>query len=191
MSMMHSPQAVIWGEKERSGLAWRIEEVAGTRLHSHGGGTNGQISLLLMVPERRFAVAVMTNADHGGRLTDGVSGWTLKQYLDIERPDTTPMESSEEDLTPYAGRYVRSFSEIELGMLGGRLVGQMTPKGGFPTEEAPVPPPPPPMSLTLCEQDRLLVSDGPHKDAVVDAVRRPDGRIGWLRASGRIHVREE
>jgi CubicO group peptidase (beta-lactamase class C family) len=191
MSVMHSPQLTIWGPKERLGLAWRIEEVEGTSLHSHGGGTKGQISLLLLVPRDSFAIAVVTNSSHGGKLTGDVSRWGLKQYLDIERPDPTPIESSEEDLAPYAGRYVRPLSEIELGMLAGKLIGQMTPKGGFPTEESPVPPPPPPMSLALCEVDRLLVLDGPYKDAKMDIVRLPDGKIGWLRASGRIHVREE
>ncbi len=191
ISQMHSPQVTIWGEKEKLGLAWRIEEVEGTCLHSHGGGTNGQVSLLLLAPEHNFAIAVVTNSEHGGRLTSDVSDWALKQYLDVERSDPVPIASSEEDLMPYVGRYARSFSEIELGMLAGRLIGQMTPKGGFPTEESPVPPPPPPTALALCEEDRLLVLDGPHKGSKMDIIRHRDGRIGWLRAGGRIHVREE
>jgi len=190
MSLMHSPQVTIRGEKETMGLAWFIEDVDGTRLDSHGGGTNGQISLLLLVPEHSFAVAIVTNANSGGTVTRDVSRWALKQYLGVDSPDPTPRESSEAQLTPYVGRYVRPFAEIELGILAGRLISQTVYKGGFPTEDTPPPPPPPPASLALCATDRLLVLDGPNKGARADIIRRPDGEIGWLRAGGRIHVRE-
>ena len=190
LSLMRSPQVAIWGEKEAMGLAWFVRDVDGTRTISHGGGTVGQVSLLTLVPDRDFAVAVLTNANRGGSVTNRVSRWALKECLGLESPDPTPIESSVEQLAPYVGRYVRPFQDIELGILGGRLVGQVTPKGGFPSHDSPVPPPPAPMSLALCEPDRLLVLDGPMKDSRAEAIRKADGSIGWLRASGRIHRRE-
>jgi hypothetical protein len=36
----------------------------------------------------------------------------------------------------------------------------------------------------------LLVLDGPYGDSIADILRMPDGSIGWLQASGRIHARE-
>jgi len=82
---------------------------------------------------------------------------------------------------------VRPFAELELGILAGRLVGQMTFKEAGLSGD--VPPPPPPMSLARCEKDRLLVLDGRSKGARVDVIRKPDGTIGWLRW-GRIYKRE-
>jgi hypothetical protein len=70
-------------------------------------------------------------------------------------------------------------------------VGQVTYKRGFPSEDVPPPPAPPPMSVTLCAKDRLLVLDGPAKDATGDVIRKAGGSIGWLRFSGRLHTREE
>ena len=65
--------------------------------------------------------------------------------------------------------------------------------GAFPSQRTPPPPPPPPMSLVLCETDRLLVMDGPFKDATADIVRQParrqPGTVGfctgttWVQAS--------
>lgn len=98
--------------------------------------------------------------------------------------------SIEDELHAYVGRYTRPFMEIELGMLGGKLVGQAVPRGGFPTKDTPPPPAPPPMTLDLCEPDRLLVLDGPFKDATGDVIRNPDGSIAWLRFGGRVHRRE-
>jgi hypothetical protein len=77
-----------------------------------------------------------------------------------------------------------------LGILGGRLVGQLIFRVHFPTEDSPSPPPPAPASLGVCEKDRLLVLDGEAKGDKMDILRKPDGSIGWLRAGGRIHVRQ-
>ena len=45
--------------------------------------------------------------------------------------------------------------------------------------------------MGLCEKDRLLVLDGVHKGLKAEIVRQPDGSIGWLRYSERIHVRKD
>jgi CubicO group peptidase (beta-lactamase class C family) len=189
LAEMQSPHVTLW-ENESWGLAWSIVDIDGTRLVSHGGGTNGQVTLLGLVPGRGFAFAVLTNADHGGALTQAVQRWVLKEYLDVEVPRAQPIQASEADLAQYAGRYDGFFSDLELGMLGGKLVGQVTHKRSFPSEETPRLPAPPPMSVALCEVDRLLVLDGRFKDAKADAMRREDGTIGWLRVSGRLHLHQ-
>lgn len=189
MTQMQSPQVSIWGNM-KWGLTWGINEINGTCQISHGGGTAGQISLLILIPEHKFAIVILTNANRGGAVTRDVSRWALKKYLGLESPDPSPLEVSEEELAPYVGRYSRPFMSIELGLLGGKLVAQMTYERGFPAKDSPPPPAPPPASLVLCEKDLLLVVDGPLKDAKVEVVRQPDGTIGWLRVGGRIHVRQ-
>ncbi|MFN2151644.1 MAG: hypothetical protein ACK2T5_08615, partial [Anaerolineales bacterium] len=84
------------------------------------------------------------------------------------------------------GSYQRSFADIHLGMLGGRLIGQLIFKKGFPAEDSPPPPPPPPFTIGLCEEDRLIVLDGPLKSGRAEVIRKADGSIGWLRF-GRIY----
>jgi len=190
MALMHSPQVSIWGADESMGLTWFVTDVDGTRQLSHGGGTVGQISLLTLVPEHNFAVAVFTNANRGGFVTHDVTRWALKHYLGLESPEPTPLESSEGELKPYVGHYSRPYSDADLYMQDGQLLIQMTPKGGFPAKDSPPSPAPPPMVCALCEKDRLLVLDGPFKDSKAEIVRRPDGSIGWLRMSRRIHRRE-
>ena len=189
LAAMQSPHVTLW-EDETWGLSWSIVEVDGTRLVSHGGGTNGQVTLLGLVPERGFACAILTNADRGGMLTQAVQRWILKEYLDVEVPKAEPIDTTEADLAQYAGRYESFFTDLELATLSGKLVGQVTYKRSFPNEEAPPPPAPRPMSVALCEVDRLLVLDGRFQDAKGDVIRREDGSIGWLRVSGRLHLRQ-
>ena len=191
LTMMHSPQVTV-REGEAWGLSWGIvDEIEGARQLRHGGGTRGQISLLVLVPEHDLAVAVLTNADPGGSITDEVRRWVLKEILGLEAPRAEPIDAEEEELAQYAGRYRGYYTDLDLGVLGGKLVGQVTYKRGFPNEDVPPAPAPPPMSVALCDEDRLLVADGPAKDALGDAIRRSDGSIGWLRFSGRLHERED
>ena len=190
MSMMHAPQVKVWGD-DAYGFGWFVDRLAGVRRVSHGGGTLGQSTLLMLVPERGFAVAVLTNAYQGGAIAREAVGWTMKEYLGLELPPgPKPMEATPEQLAAYAGRYASPAREMELALLCGRLVGQMVHKIGFPTRESPPPPAPPPMALGLSEPDRLLELGRPGEGGQYDILRKPDGSIGWLRASGRLHPRQ-
>lgn len=187
LAQMQAPQVTVWG-KAHWGLPWSVDETTSVRQISHGGGTVGQTSLLTLVPERRFAVAVLTNADRGSVLTRDVTEWALRAYLDVETERPTPIESAPEELGAFVGRYSRPFADLDLGMLGSRLIGQIAVKQPFPTPDSPLPPPSPPFSLARCEADRLLVLDGPYADSTAEVVRTGDGSIGWIRISSRIHV---
>jgi CubicO group peptidase (beta-lactamase class C family) len=192
LALMQSPQVTLWGN-EKWGLPWSVVELAGgtgPRQISHSGGTKGQISLLVLVPERDFALAVLTNGEAGGKLTDKLRRWVLREYLDIEDPEPEAIEADPELLAQYAGKYHGYHADLELGLLAGKLVGQLVFKRGFPSEDVPPPPAPPPMTVGLCEPDRLLALDGGAKGERADAIRKADGSIGWLRRSGRLHVRE-
>jgi hypothetical protein len=59
---------------------------------------------------------------------------------------------------------------------------------GFPAQDSPPPPPPPPFTVGLCEDDRLIVLDGPGKSGKAEIIRLAGGSIGWMRF-GRIHKR--
>jgi CubicO group peptidase (beta-lactamase class C family) len=190
LAQMQSPQVTVWGQ-ESWGLSWRLSDVEGTLEVSHGGGTKGQISLLAFVPAHNLALVVLTNADSGGKLTEGLRRWVLRELVGLDDPEPEQIEASEKDLAKYTGRYQGFFSDWELGLLNGKLVGQAVNKRGFPTEAEPPPPDPPPVTLGLCEPDRLLALDGPHKGDRAEVIRRQDGSIGWLRISGRLHVKEK
>jgi len=115
----------------------------------------------------------------------------LQAHHQIEHFRALLKAGTEMDDEIFERAYGRVRSELELGILGGKLIAQMTYKGSFPTKDVPPPPAPPPTSLALCEKDRLLALDGPFKEMKIDVVRQPDGAIGWLRVGGRIHRRED
>jgi CubicO group peptidase (beta-lactamase class C family) len=173
------------------GVTWFINEVEGTRIVRHGGATNGQLSAFVMVPARRFAITILTNADRGDELNRIVVKLALREFLTLDERDPQPLDAGEEQLGQYAGRYESLLSICDLELREGGLMLQMTPKGGFPTKDSPAPPAPPPTRLALYGDDRVIALDEPFADARGEFLRNRDGSIAWLRIGGRVHARAE
>ncbi len=189
MAAMQTPQVEASGGNEW-GLTWGLRTFAGTRLVSHGGATNGQTAVFTMVPDRRFAITILTNADRGAMLYGDVVKWALSHYLGLAEPDPVPLEMSVEALTPYAGRYVgaEQTSDMELSLHDGGMRMRVTLK--IPPNKILQPPPAPPaMRLGFLGEDRVVVLDGPMKGGRGEFLRNPDGSIAWLRLS-RIRARQ-
>jgi CubicO group peptidase (beta-lactamase class C family) len=188
---MHARQAWIWGEKEAIGLTWHLKDEGGITLVGHGGATNGQIALLEFAPQRAFALAVLTNADTGRHLVRTLRTWCLREYLGIDAPDPTPIEVPLERMKECEGRYVLpKVGYTDIGVLGGRLIGQDVNLGGFPTEDTPPDPDQPPYTLAFTEPDRMMVADGKFQHTTCELLRDEHGALRWLRIGGRIHLRE-
>jgi CubicO group peptidase (beta-lactamase class C family) len=188
LAQCHAPQFPIWG-KESMALAWFVDDSSGTRILSHGGATNGQIALLALVPEHALILAVLTNDSKGRVLSRKLLEWVMEHFLRAPLPQPEPIPCETADLRPYVGRFERDAAELELGILGGRLVGQYAFRKGFPDENAPPPPPPPPMTFLPTGEDEFMIGDGPMAESRVHAIRREDGAIGWLRLGLRLHRR--
>jgi CubicO group peptidase (beta-lactamase class C family) len=187
LDLMHSPQFRINDENGSIGLAWFVGDVNGTKTLQHGGGTLGQISQLLLVPEHNFAFGMLTNADEGGDLIRKAEKWALKEFLGLEDSEPQAIDATPEQLAAYVGRFSRPIMDTELRMEDGKLMLQVTLKGGIP--QAEMPPPPPPATVAICGDDQMLVMDGPFKDARIEFIRDKDNEIEYLRLGLRINPR--
>jgi CubicO group peptidase (beta-lactamase class C family) len=188
LAQMQAP-VLAAGGLAMMGLSWFCLTVDGAKILQHGGGTNGQVTLLHLVPARKCAIVVLTNHNRGGELTEEVTKSALKGYLGIALPEAVPLDLPVERLSEYVGRYDSALSLVELSLHGGGLVCQVHPKGGFPTPESPAPASPPAMRVALYAEDRIVVLDPPWKDGRGEFLRHSDGRIAWFRSGGRIHKR--
>ncbi len=171
------------------GLGWMITPVDQTRWVGHGGGANGQVTLLRMVPSSNFSVAVFTNSDEGGSLTYKIADLATKEYLGLSLPEALPLVLPEPALRAYIGRYEAAADIFEITLGDAGLILQDTPKGGFPTPDSPPPQAPPPVRMALYAEDRFIALDEPMKDAYGEFLRATDGQIAWMRFGGRIHAR--
>ena len=60
---------------------------------------------------------------------------------------------------------------------------------GFPDKDTPLTRAPTPFTVGLCEEDRLIILDGPAKSGTVDILRKEHGSIEWIRF-GRIYKKQ-
>jgi CubicO group peptidase (beta-lactamase class C family) len=169
------------------GLSWSITSVDGTQMIAHGGGTNGQITLLRIVPSRKFAVVVLTNSDEGDLLTYQIADAATKEYLGLVMPEALPLDLPEEKLLSYTGKYEAAADDLEIYLREGELFLQLTPKGGFPTPDSPPTQAPPAVRIAFYDQDRMIALDEPMKDDRGEFLRSAGGQIAWLRLHGRVH----
>jgi hypothetical protein len=171
------------------GVSWLLREVDGMTVAAHGGGTNGQISAFHTIPERGFAIAVLTNASTGGELTGALLEWVLQRWLGIEPQRYEPMPASDIDPLEYAGTYQSQSSVVRLEITDGKLLAtpERTEVGkrwsaifaGQQAEKLL----PPPFKIELLDGERIRPQDGP--PGPVGSFVREDGDIVGLTFGGR------
>jgi lysine 2,3-aminomutase len=190
MALMQSALVQAQGGVQ-AGLPWWIDKVGSGRIVWHEGCTHGQLSTFLMVPERGFAIIVLTNADRGATLLREITEWALREYLELSNPAPVRLDMPEGHRGEYVGRYVSAEEEIDLRLHDRGLLANVLPKGGFPTLDSPPPPRPPPIFYEFYAKDRVVAVNGLNKGERGDFLRDTDGRIVWFRCGLRIHGREE
>ncbi len=107
---MQTPQAAcprLMGECAY-GYAWFIRQADGVKILSHAGGTIGQTSLLLAIPERNFALALLTNAGSGAPALTGLVNDVVRQWTKVATPPPPAFKANTlviKDFSHYEGTY--------------------------------------------------------------------------------------
>jgi CubicO group peptidase (beta-lactamase class C family) len=194
LEQMRTVQAHKQGTDDDIGLAWHIRTVGSIRTFGHGGTLGGHIVLLEIVPERNFAMAILTNANSGWRLIQDVEREALKSYLGaaytlnqaiahrglVETlPSVQPL-AEQPDPTPYIGIYQRPSNSYVVRADGRRLVVQDRSNSTNP-RASPV---------AFYGPDHVVVTDGPDRGQSIEFVRDDAGAVKWVRVVGRVAVRD-
>jgi CubicO group peptidase (beta-lactamase class C family) len=194
LELMRTPQARKQANDDDIGIGWHLRTMGTVRTASHGGTLGGHILLLEIVPERNFAIAILTNASAGWRLIQDVEREALRSYLGatyatnqaiahrglVETlPAVEPM-ARQPDLSPYVGTFARPNNTVVVRVEGGRLFVQERPNNGQPGAEMPV---------SFYGPDRVVVTDGNQRGQSIEFVRDAGGKVTWVRVVGRVAVR--
>ncbi len=194
LAQMRTAQARKQGTDDEIGLAWHIRQVGPIRTFGHGGTLGGHVLLLEIVPERSFAIAILTNANTGWRLIQDVEREALKSYLGatyapnqaiahrglVETVPSVQPLAVQPDPAPYLGTYARPNNSYVVRAEGGKLFVQDRPNSGGTATELPV---------AFYGSDRVVVTDGPDRGQSIEFVRDDNGRVNWIRVVGRVAVR--
>lgn len=194
LEQMRTPQIGKQSTDDEMGIGWHLRRVGPIRVAAHGGTLGGHILLLEMVPQRNFAIGILTNSSSGWRLIQDVERAALKAYQNatfttnqaishrglVETlPSVEPL-ATQPDPAPYIGRYVRPMNAVVVGAEGLHLSVQTVPTSGTPQ---------PAMPVSFYGPDRAVVTDGSDRGQSIEFIRAPDGQVTWIRVVGRIAVR--
>jgi CubicO group peptidase (beta-lactamase class C family) len=194
LEQMRTPQLRKQSNDDDIGLAWHLRTVGSIRTAAHGGTLAGHILLLELVPERNFAIAILTNSQNGWRLIQDVERAALKSYtgatfamnqaiahrgLVETLPAVEPL-AKQPDPQPYVGRYVRPMNAVVVRTDTSRLLVQVVPNTGTPQAEMPI---------AFYGPDRAVILDGTDRGQSIEFVRDANGRVNWIRVTGRIAAR--
>ena len=184
LQMMQTGQAAKQATDDSIGLAWHMRRVGGIRTFSHGGTLGGHILLLEIVPERNFAIAILTNASAGWRVIQDVEREALRSYLGaaysvnqaiahrglVETlPSVQPL-GRQPDFAPYLGTYTRPNASYVVRSDSGKM---------FVDNRL----------VTFFGPDHVVLLDGPEAGQAIEFIRDAGGRINWIRMTGRVAVR--
>ena len=194
LELMRTPQLRKQSTDDDMGLGWHLRSLGALRIAGHGGTLAGHILLLDVVPERDFAIGILTNSNTGWRLIQDVERAALKSYLNLTftrnqgiahrglletLPAVEPLEK-QPDLSSFIGTYERPMNSVIVRSDGTHLIVQVQPKEGKPQPEMPI---------AFYGPDRAVVTDGADRGQSIEFVRDADDRVQWIRVVGRVAVR--
>ena len=195
LDLMQTPQLEKQSTDDAIGIGWHIRRVGSTRIAGQGGTAGGHILVLSIVPERNFAISILTNAQNGWRLIQEVEREALRAYHGIvygrnqaiahrglveTLPNVEPL-ASQPDPQAYVGRYRRPTNTVDVRVENGRLVVQDVPDSGGAR---------PVMPIAFFGPDRAVITDGNDRGQSIEFVRDAGGAVKWVRVVGRVAVRE-
>lgn len=196
LRQMQTAQLRKQGNDDDIGLAWHLRTVGPIRTAAHGGTLGGHILLLELVPDRHFAIGILTNASNGWRLIQDVEREALKTYhgatlstnqgishrgLVETLPSVEPL-AAQPDPAPYVGRYVRPTNAVLVRAENGKVIAQNQSANGNAQAEMP---------LAFYGPDRAVITTGRDQGQSVEFIRDAAGKVMWIRVTGRIAVRED
>lgn len=183
------PGGTLFVELDGVGVTWMLRPTAeGPKVVQHGGDWAGQHSGFLMVPERGFALTVLTNSEGGPGLLAELfaDDWALRRFAGVRNLPAHPRTLPAAELAAYAGVYSAeqiltdgSTAALELDLVpdAGQLSVQLGGQEG--------------LRLAFYRKDYVLALEpsGADTHSRANFVRGPDGTVVWLRFGGRLFRR--
>jgi CubicO group peptidase (beta-lactamase class C family) len=166
------------------GLGWWVQDASGTKTIGHGGSTNGHRALLTIVPEKRFACAMLTNGSNGSAVYRQVERHLLAQ---AGTPRSDPGEGTlpASRMAEYAGRYHSPGGDVTLSVEGPHLVVDTFARNAITGAEYQAPR----RRAAAIGESEFVIKDTELEGSRFDFLLNADHSVRFLRMGGRLYDR--
>ncbi|HEY4452714.1 MAG TPA: serine hydrolase domain-containing protein [Pseudonocardiaceae bacterium] len=158
------------------GISWLLARRGDVTLVQHGGTTIGQHSAFVLVPERGFGIAVLTNCGpNGEQLNTELVDWALEHYLGVVESEPDLRDVDKATLDEYVGDYDAIGLSVQVSPRLPHLLVKLAIKPELLAETG---------ELTQFEESIVLglVTDGPDRYVVTEGAMK--GMRGYFTRDG-------
>ena len=185
---MWQPHIKAANGKAYYALGWETEELNGVRQIRHGGATNGFNAYFVVIPQRNYAIAILTNSGRGSAMYREVIEAELAERFGLREPKPQPITLAPEALAALAGVYRQPDTVHTLTATSDGLRLEVTAMDLLNHKEEVHPPNDlRPISPT----EFVVVTPGEDLDSRIDFLLGDDGSPRFVRVGGRLAARQE
>ncbi|HZX02433.1 hypothetical protein, partial [Kribbella sp.] len=180
------PGGTLFVELNGVGVSWMLRPTAqGPTVVQHGGDWSGQHSGFLFVPQRDFAITLLTNSESGPLLVAELfaDDWALQEFAGLDNLPAVPRELPPRRLEEYVGTYVAQQIGFdgkpeEIGLDVTADHGELAASAGGQAVGR----------FSFYRKDFVLASnpDGTPTHTRANFVRGGSGQVEWLLYGGRL-----
>jgi CubicO group peptidase (beta-lactamase class C family) len=195
LHQMQQPTAALRGSNmgHAVGICWFLRDVDGVPTIGHGGSTNGQFAELLLVPERSFAVAALSNAGPDGiPCNQQILRWALHSYLGLVDQDPEPLPYEEAPALEVVGSYENDVSTLTITRTDGPALSlevRIKPESRAAYKEMPPDHDPFYLGLLPGNTDEYILTSGAFKGQRGFFTRDQTGAVVGVDLAGRLYNR--
>lgn len=165
------------------GLGWMRFSVDGSQVIGHGGTTNGFQAVLRIVPERDYAIAILTNSDRGHAAETPIINWAFEHHLGLSAPQQQEKLLEPEKLQRFVGKYTQPLADIIVSENDGSLFLNVLQRSALADTQEPKKLPP--VEIRPVDDLVFVLTEGPQAGTTLDFVETAGGDIRFIRIGGR------
>lgn len=184
---MQQQQVVAANFADAYGIGWAIRTPGCARIVEHGGSTNGFQAQLLLVPEQRFAIAILTNSSRGMAAIREIEEWALDRYCGITFQQPPIVRVAPEQLERVAGLYRRPGVEQVVRVEHDGIAIESTMQHPLTGEQTKLPP----IVAKPIGPNEFIVTEGDYRGLRLDFIDGEAGPPVFMRFGGRLAERVE
>jgi CubicO group peptidase (beta-lactamase class C family) len=185
---MWEPRIAAANFAEAYGVGWETWTLDGERLVGHGGSTNGFNARLTLIPERHYAIAILTNSGRGLSMYREVIAERIAERFNLRAPEPPLVKMTQADLRRFAGVYHQPDGQVRLRATRHGLRREMafrdvlTEKASvYPAEEL----------RPIGAREFVVVTPGENEGSRIDFLLDEHGEPRFLRMGGRLNERSQ
>lgn len=164
------------------GIAWSIHPIGEQEAVEHGGATNGFMARLVLIPEKDFAIAILTNGEKGSMVHGAVVKKVIEERFGAKDPVRVTAELTPEQMARFTGTFTHDLADTVVSVDDQGLTMKRIGHNPFSGESKDLGD----YRLRPLSDMVVEVADGDLAGSIGELILNEDGSVRFMRMGGRL-----